>query len=95
MDRKLVLGILAKHITDNTKILLNKRVIRIEHSPNKASAVCEDGSKEEGDIIIGADGIYSTVRREMWRCGDMAGEGARFERDKKGKFHRESRLQNC
>jgi 2-polyprenyl-6-methoxyphenol hydroxylase-like FAD-dependent oxidoreductase len=86
LDRKLVLGILAKHIIDKSKILLNKRVVKVEHSPEKASVVCEDGSTVEGDIIVGADGTYSTVRREMWRHSDIAGEEAKFERDKKSEF---------
>lgn len=27
----------------------------------------QDGSVYTGDIVVGADGVHSTVRQEMWR----------------------------
>lgn len=45
-------------------IHLGKRLMRIDDKPGQpVAAHFEDGSSAEGDIIIGADGIWSTVRR--------------------------------
>lgn len=47
-------------------IKLNKRVEIIEHTVNGVRVLIIDGTIEEGDIVIGADGVYSIVRSQMW-----------------------------
>lgn len=45
---------------------LNKRVETIEHTENGVRVHLTDGTVEEGDIVIGADGVHSVVRPQMW-----------------------------
>jgi hypothetical protein len=40
-----------------------------------AQAYTQDGSMYEGDIVVGADGIHSAVRDEMWRLGKEQSPG--------------------
>lgn len=47
----------------------HKRLYNIEHRPKAVVAVFEDGTKAEGDILIGADGIKSAVRKTIF--GDL------------------------
>lgn len=47
-------------------IKLNKRVEIIEHTVNGVRVLIIDGTIEEGDIVIGADGVHSIVRSQMW-----------------------------
>ena len=44
---------------------LNKSLQRIEQDADGLTAVFADGSRERGDLLIGADGLRSTVREQM------------------------------
>lgn len=65
------LSLLYKSLSkgDKAKIQVNKQVTRIEVSESDGTAPvrvhCADGSIEEGDIVVGADGVHSTVRSFM------------------------------
>lgn len=49
------------------RILMNKRVRSIDHFHDHVQIRCADGSSYDGSIVVGADGIHSIVRQEMWR----------------------------
>lgn len=57
---------LYDNLTDQSKIRLSKRVDRIEHNDTGVRVFLVDGTTEEGDILIGADGVHSIVRTQMW-----------------------------
>lgn len=82
LDRQLVLEILYKHVEDKSKILTNKRVSNVEHTTQSVTVNCTDGTSYEGDIIVGADGVYSVVRQEMWRVTDREDPGLITEEEK-------------
>jgi 2-polyprenyl-6-methoxyphenol hydroxylase-like FAD-dependent oxidoreductase len=42
---------------------------------NGIQVTTDKGEIFKGDILVGADGIYSTVRKEMWRIGNEASPG--------------------
>src|SRR3982751_1551872 len=44
---------------------LGRRVVTIGMKPGSAAAVCDDGTRLEGDVLIGADGVASVVRRAL------------------------------
>src|SRR3954469_14531990 len=44
---------------------LGRRVVSVEMKPESAAAVCDDGTRLEGDVLIGADGVASVVRRAL------------------------------
>ncbi|CAI7636575.1 unnamed protein product [Penicillium glandicola] len=66
IERRRLLKILFDHICEKEKVLLRKRFIGAEHSAEGIIAHCSDGSSFRGTIIIGADGVHSTVRSSMW-----------------------------
>lgn len=62
-------------IKDKKKVLTNKRVQNVDVGDDGVSVRTEDGSTYHGDILIGADGIHSTIRSEMWRLADAQSPG--------------------
>lgn len=54
---------------------LGARVARIEQDADSATAILEDGEAVQGDVVIGADGIHSAVRRSMGIVDDARFSG--------------------
>ncbi|KAL1616621.1 hypothetical protein SLS56_011342 [Neofusicoccum ribis] len=75
LDRKTVLEVLYNHVKDKSKILLSKRVVSISSSGEKVEMKTDDGSSYAGDMLVGADGIHSKVRSEMWRMARETDSG--------------------
>ncbi|CAK7205375.1 hypothetical protein SEUCBS139899_008145 [Sporothrix eucalyptigena] len=67
LDRQMVLQVLYDNIKDKSKVLINKRVNKVTTTDNGVTVKTADGSVYQGDILVGADGIHSKVRDEMWR----------------------------
>ncbi|KAG0371495.1 hypothetical protein BGX24_001586 [Mortierella sp. AD032] len=47
------------------RITMGKKIVSILDSSENVKIICSDGTSYEGDILVGADGAYSTIRREM------------------------------
>ncbi|KAL0578962.1 hypothetical protein V5O48_003054 [Marasmius crinis-equi] len=75
VDRRMVVRVLYKNIRDKSKCLVNKRVNRLEQVEGGVTVYTKDGSSYTGSILIGADGVHSTIRREMWRIADSVSPG--------------------
>jgi 2-polyprenyl-6-methoxyphenol hydroxylase-like FAD-dependent oxidoreductase len=71
----MVIQILYNNLRDNSKVLTKKGVTRVEQTTEEVLITTEDGSIFRGDVPVGADGIHSTVRREMWRLADQDNPG--------------------
>ncbi|KAL5872991.1 hypothetical protein ACKVWC_008611 [Pyricularia oryzae] len=67
MNRQWLLQFLYDHLKEKDRVLLGKKVTRIDHIPGAARVYTEDGSSFEGSIAIGADGVHSVVRKELNR----------------------------
>lgn len=66
----MVLKVLYENIKDKSKVLTGKRVQNVELKEDGVLVKTDDGSLYTGDILVGADGIHSLVRSEMWRLAD-------------------------
>ncbi|KAF9108220.1 hypothetical protein BGX29_002363 [Mortierella sp. GBA35] len=49
------------------RITFNKRVLSMTRTTGGMEINCSDNSSYEGDIIVGADGAYSSVRQNIYR----------------------------
>ncbi|KAF5651374.1 hydroxylase [Fusarium tjaetaba] len=75
IDRQMLLQVLHKNLKHKDRVLTKKRVTRVELVDGGVQAFTQDGSVYEGDIVVGADGIHSAVRDEMWRLGKEQSPG--------------------
>ncbi|GKT41102.1 FAD-dependent monooxygenase andE [Colletotrichum spaethianum] len=73
--RQMLLQVLYDNLKQKDKVLPEKRVNKIELINGGVLVHTKDGSVFEGDIVVGADGIHSTVREEMWRIGHEESPG--------------------
>ncbi|KAF9896849.1 hypothetical protein BX616_006649, partial [Lobosporangium transversale] len=70
--RKKLYDLLLKHVPEH-KISFGKRVVNIEERDSKVFIQCADGSIHAADILVGADGAYSTVRQALYKGLDQRG----------------------
>jgi hypothetical protein len=55
------------------KINNNKKVVQTDEKDDKVHIHCADGSHYQGDILVGADGAYSSVRQSLYNQLDEKG----------------------
>ncbi|TDZ19491.1 FAD-dependent monooxygenase andE [Colletotrichum orbiculare MAFF 240422] len=80
IDRQMLLQVLYDNLKNKDKVLTKKRVSKVDMVKGGVQVHTEDGDLFEGDIVVGADGIHSAVRDEMWRVGHQESPGY-FPRD--------------
>ena len=49
----------------NIKIIFNKRALTTRQTETSASVICEDQSSYDAEVIIGADGLWSEIRKNI------------------------------
>ncbi|KAI3322747.1 FAD/NAD(P)-binding domain-containing protein [Xylariaceae sp. AK1471] len=69
-DRQLFLKVLYEQVKYKDRILVGNRVNRIELLEDGVTVITEEGLSYTGNIVIGADGIHSRVRKEMRRIAE-------------------------
>lgn len=82
LDRQKLLEILYTRLSSKENIHLNRRVTGVESFPGGATVTTADGTRYTGHLVLGADGVHSPVRAEMWKA---ALEGTGLE-EKTGEF---------
>ncbi|KAL7266000.1 hypothetical protein RUND412_011469 [Rhizina undulata] len=86
LDRQALLQVLYNNIKDKSKVLAGHRVADIKHNEQGIEVTTKNGKTFKGDIVIGADGVHSTVRHLMHQIGDDLQPGYIPEDDKTGMF---------
>ncbi|KAJ6489681.1 FAD binding domain-containing protein [Mycena vitilis] len=75
IDRQMAIEVFHENLKNKSKVLVNKRVVNVQPVANGVQVTTQDGSIYSGDILVGADGVHSTIRKEMWRLGDELSPG--------------------
>ncbi|KFY39521.1 hypothetical protein V494_03954 [Pseudogymnoascus sp. VKM F-4513 (FW-928)] len=76
LQRRDLLKVLSETFPDPSKIHTSKRVFKVDHTDSGVIVHCEDGSTYSGDVVVGADGIHSTVRSLMRQHIEISRPGA-------------------
>ncbi|KAH6855970.1 hypothetical protein B0I37DRAFT_395815 [Chaetomium sp. MPI-CAGE-AT-0009] len=69
-ERQNLLRVLYENLKDPSKVLVNKSLTDIKHDVNGVTAICEDGTTFSGDLLVGADGVFSKTRSKMWQFAE-------------------------
>jgi 2-polyprenyl-6-methoxyphenol hydroxylase-like FAD-dependent oxidoreductase len=56
-------GDIYRELQNQVPISYGKKLVDVRKSPDGVTAVFADGTTASGDVLIGADGVHSTVRR--------------------------------
>ncbi|KAH7342650.1 hypothetical protein BKA65DRAFT_595732 [Rhexocercosporidium sp. MPI-PUGE-AT-0058] len=83
VQRRDLLKVLSDRLPDKSRVHLSKRVTKIDHIDTKVVVHCKDGSIYSGDIVVGADGVHSSVKSVMQDHIDRSTPG-KAEKDRKG-----------
>ena len=67
IERRKFLRIVYEQLPQKSQILSNKRVVDVFDNEDGVRVELQDGTFEEGDILVGCDGVHSAVRELMWR----------------------------
>ncbi|KAJ5887787.1 hypothetical protein N7495_007828 [Penicillium taxi] len=67
MERRQTVQAIYDNLRDKTKVHAYSAVVKIECRSDGVSVETDDGSVFHGDIIVGADGVRSSIRNEMQR----------------------------
>lgn len=63
------------------EIIWNAKVVGVEQTLDGVDVLLEDGSRRVGDLVVGADGVWSAVRRSLmgegadWKPGFVGASG--------------------
>ncbi|KAF9305044.1 hypothetical protein BGZ74_011621 [Mortierella antarctica] len=71
-DRPSLYRLLLSRISPHN-VVLDKKVVDIQQDKNNAIVRCSDGTVLQADIVVGADGAYSSVRRCLFRDLEVKG----------------------
>ena len=77
LERRKLLEILYNALPDKTKVRVQKTVSNIEQHTDEGKSGIRvqtlDGDVYEADLVVGADGVHSRTREEMWRMSSSLG----------------------
>lgn len=74
-ERRMVIDVLYRNIRQKDKVLTSRRVVGFQQDEHGVVVECQDGSVYRGSILIGADGIRSTVARKMSELNGTSKKG--------------------
>jgi 2-polyprenyl-6-methoxyphenol hydroxylase-like FAD-dependent oxidoreductase len=49
---------------------VSKEIFKIEQLDDKVQIITKDGATFTGDLLVGADGVHSRTRAEMWTIAE-------------------------
>ncbi|KAF5591742.1 zeaxanthin epoxidase chloroplastic [Fusarium pseudocircinatum] len=67
IDRQMLMKVLYNKLESKASVHPGQKVVSVLELDNGIQVTTDKGKVFEGDILVGADGIHSTVRKEMWR----------------------------
>ena len=85
LERRQLLEVLYTGLQDKSKVHSGQQVTSVLPTEAGVSVTTADGTRYDGDLVVGADGVHSFVRSEMWRIADLEQPRLISKKEKSGK----------
>jgi 2-polyprenyl-6-methoxyphenol hydroxylase-like FAD-dependent oxidoreductase len=82
LNRQDLIRVLYAAIKDKSKIRTTVEIVDVLELGSRVRVLTRDGSEYLADILVGADGVRSQVRNELWRVANDQEPGYIPSRDK-------------
>lgn len=82
LERRVFLQVLYDKLPRKERVHTNKNVVSIELRGASALVTTQDRQTYAADLVIGADGVHSIVRSELWRLADEVSPSLVTEQEK-------------
>ncbi|KAK6088712.1 FAD binding domain-containing protein [Seiridium cupressi] len=69
-DRYWLLRLLYENLQHKERVMTDMKVIKVQQADGGIQVITKDGKVVKGTLVIGADGVHSSVRQQMIRMGD-------------------------
>ncbi|KAH9905402.1 hypothetical protein F4778DRAFT_706603 [Xylariomycetidae sp. FL2044] len=67
VERQRVLQVLYERFRRDERVHVNKKIVSADQDELRATIQTADGCQYHADLVVGADGLHSIVRSEIWR----------------------------
>lgn len=68
MDRQELIQALYDNLRDKSRVHVAKELHSTENLDGEVQITTKDGTTFTGDLLVGADGVHSRTRAEMWKA---------------------------
>ena len=85
LERPVYTRILLQSLPEQSRVVTGRRVTGIAENAEGVRVYLNDGSYEEGDIVVGCDGVHSAVRTAMWQYANQVLPGTISAEEKRCK----------
>lgn len=75
LARSELLRVLYENLKDKSRIRSSEKVQSVDHTSDGVEVTTTSGSVFKGYGLVGADGVHSTIRKEMWKMADEENPG--------------------
>lgn len=75
LDRRQLIQTLYDKLKDKSRVHKSSEISKIEMTDSSVFIKTKNGTTTRGSILVGADGVHSRVREEMWRIADIEKPG--------------------
>jgi 2-polyprenyl-6-methoxyphenol hydroxylase-like FAD-dependent oxidoreductase len=86
LERKEFISCLYEELPNKDFIKIGNGVTAITETADSVRVLLKDGSVEEGDIVVGCDGVNSSVRQIMWDNANAAVPNTITSEEKRCRF---------
>lgn len=84
LERRQLVDILYQNLADKSKVYTSCDAVKVEYLEHGARVETQNKRVFTGSIVVGADGVHSRIRQEMWRIINKETDDIQIKKDRGG-----------